>query len=292
MSDQLKSIQTIGIIGLGLIGTSFGMALKRKHPHIKILGVTRSKKSGTAALQKKAVDEIVPAVSDLTCRTGLIVLATPIRATMALLPLIGKLAQKLILVTDTGSTKMQICAIAGNLPSHVSFIGGHPMAGKETAGAKNADPNLFMKRPWIFTHEGDEKNVELTLMETVVMAIGAVPIRMTAADHDRIVAIISHLPFVLSALLMETAAEHISRHALERLAGSGFRDVTRLAGGNPIMHADILRTNKKNILSSLGQFEQALSALKTDIALEHWPAIEEKLKTMQQARISWERSQL
>ncbi len=284
-------IRTIGIIGLGLIGTSLGMALKRTDRTMKIIGLTKSEKSGRTAIQMGAIDRLAHTVTELLNGTDMLILATPIRVTMTLLPHIGRLAQKPILITDTGSTKVEICAIAKKLPAHVTFIGGHPMAGKETSGPEHADAGLFVDRPWILTSDNTEDNT-LTGIESIVSAAGAVPIRMTAADHDRLIASISHLPLVISSLLMETAAGHPSWPALRRLAGNGFRDTTRLAAGNPAMHTDILRTNKKNILSAILQFEHALETLKTDIASDRWLAINERLQAVQQARVSWGRSQL
>lgn len=282
----------IGIIGLGLIGTSFGMALKKNNPALLITGLTKSEKSGKTVLQMGAIDRLVHTVSELIAGTDIIVLSTPIRVTTTLLQHIGKLAQKPILITDTGSTKAEICAVAKKLPAHVAFIGGHPMAGKETSGPENADANLFAKRPWILIQESEGKEINLARIESLISATGAVPVSMTAPDHDRLAAAVSHLPLIISILLMETVAGQASWPALRQLTGNGFRDTTRLAAGNPAMHTDILRTNKENILSAVEQFDHALKTLKTDIASGHWLAIEEKLRMIQQARLSWERSQL
>lgn len=285
-------VRTIGIIGLGLIGTSVGMALKKARSDIRIIGLTRSEKSGNTAKKMGAVDSLVRTVTELLADTDVIILSTPIPTTMTMLGHIGILTKKPVLVTDTGSTKEEICTVARDLPARVSFIGGHPFAGKEVSGPEHADAGLFIKRPWILTPSTGTEAGSLKIIESIVHEVGANPVCMTPGDHDRLAASVSHLPLVVSTLLMEAAASGAEWPRERRLAGSGFYDTTRLSGGNPAMHAAILQTNKTNVLAKLQQFERALTGLKNDITAERWSVVEEKLQSTQRARISWERSRI
>lgn len=291
MKQALKT-NSIGIIGLGLIGTSLGMAIRSRNSDLNVVGLTRSAKNGTVAKNKRAVDKLVHTLPELITKTDLIILATPIGATIQLLKTIGAVAQKPILVTDTGSTKEEICRAADDLPTHVTFVGGHPMAGKENSGPLRADANLFVERPWILTPNTSVHPHQLKKLEMLITSIGAHPLHIDAADHDRLITPISHLPFMIAILLMETATGHPEWSHAKQLAGSGFRDTTRLASGNPQMHGDILYTNRANIMQELLRFESALQSLKNDLTSHRWLSITKRLTRVQKLRQTWERSRI
>ncbi len=284
------SIQTIGIIGLGLIGTSIGMALKKSDAALRIKGLTRSKINRKLALEKQAVNACVATVSELIADTDLVILATPIHTILTLLSRIATLAKTPLLITDTGSTKEQIIKVAVQLPTHISFVGGHPLAGKEVSGAQHADANLFVGKPWILTPTTKTRRAELTELCALITTIGAKPRRLSAVDHDRLVGTISHLPFLVSTLLMETIIMQRNWPKTRVLAGNGFRDVTRLSGGDPIMHTDILRTNRSAILTDLSHFEKGVRTLKHDLITQRWSSIRDRLTAIQKNRLDWERS--
>lgn len=289
---KIRSVKTIGIIGLGLIGTSIGMALKKSNPSFRVKGLTRSKINGEHALEKKAVDCITSRVTELLDGTDLVILATPVRTIITLLSHIGTLAKAPLLVTDTGSTKEEIEKATKRLPSHVSFIGGHPLAGKEVSGAVHADADLFVGRPWVLIPTPLASSADIETMKLLVSQLGAKPLMLSAADHDRMLSAVSHLPFVISSLLMEAILTQRDWPRARMIAGSGFRDTTRLAGGNPTMHVDILRTNRAAILGELSRFEEVIRSLKHDLVTERWSAIKDRLTAIQKARLDWERSQV
>ncbi len=289
MKQALK-IHRIGIIGLGLIGTSFGMAIRKKNSNLKVIGFTRSQINGIIAKRKGAVDKIAQTLPELLSQTDLVILATPIETIIELLRTIGTVAEKPILISDTGSTKEEICRTADDLPSQITFIGGHPMAGKETTGPMHADAELFVGRPWILTPNKPMQPQQLKKIEGLVKSVGAIPKLMDAVTHDRLVASISHLPFMIASLLMETAAHQSEWSWAKQIAGSGFRDTTRLAACNPQMHTEILRTNPVNALQELLRFESALKILKEDLTSHHWLSIHKRLARVQKLRQTWERS--
>lgn len=283
-----QTVKTVGIIGLGLIGTSLGMALKAKNPHMVIKGLTRSRLNATAALHKHAVDRMERSISALLHETDLVIIATPIRSILTLLPGIGKTATRPVIVMDTGSTKRVVCSEAAKLPRHVTFIGSHPLAGKEVSGPEGADAGLFRGKPWILTPNETPGDQAIRSVRTVVEKTGAIVRIMTPADHDRLVAGVSHLTFLQSAILMEAISEHSTWQQSRQLAGSGFQDTTRLAAGNPVMHTDILRTNKHYILERLRHVQNLTARWAEDIQFERWSVIEDRLKTIQKSRRSWE----
>jgi prephenate dehydrogenase len=282
-----QSIQTIGIIGLGLIGASIGMALRKSDPALLIKGLTRSKINAKHALAKGAIHRLVPGMSELLDKTDLVILATPVRAIVSLLPQIGARSRCPVIVTDTGSTKREICAAGQRLPPHIAFIGGHPLAGKEVNGAVHADSQLFSGKPWVLTSTRRRDSVALSVVRALIIQIGAKPLELTPADHDRLLGEVSHLPFVISALLMETVRTHPDWPEAQTLAGSGFRDATRLAVGGPVMHTDILRTNRREALSELSRFEREIRKFRKDLASRRWTAIENRLHAIQKARRDW-----
>ncbi|MEK7532904.1 MAG: prephenate dehydrogenase/arogenate dehydrogenase family protein [Patescibacteria group bacterium] len=279
--------QTIGIIGLGLIGTSIGMALKKSDTAIRITGFTRSRLNGTHALEKGAVDTLSVTVAELIGATDIIILATPIHAIITLLAHIGACAHLPILVTDTGSTKVEICKAALRLPAHITFIGGHPLAGKEVSGANHAEATLFKNRPWILTPTNTRDRAHLSALRSLLAQTGAHLLEISPKDHDRIMTPISHMPFLISALLMQTTQTHRDWPEAKELAGNGFRDTTRLAGGNPVMHTDILRTNRMEMITELSRIEKQIRSFRQDLAARRWSAIEDRLRTIQKNRLDW-----
>lgn len=285
-----RNLHTVGIIGLGLIGTSLGMALKRSNPDLVVKGLTRSETNARDAIKKRAIDVRTSSLSELLDNTDLVVLAEPVGIIIARIRDIGICAKRPVCITDTGSTKTEILRAARILPPHVSFIGGHPLAGREVSGAAHADESLFTKRPWILTPTRKSKKSDLTTLRALIQGLGAVPMELSAATHDRMLSRVSHLPFVTSCMLMETAVAGRGWQETLRLAGAGFRDTTRLSGGSPVMHADILRTNRAAIIHDITRLETALHRLKHDMASGQWEDIRRRLSAIQTHHSQWERS--
>ncbi|HEY7269037.1 MAG TPA: prephenate dehydrogenase/arogenate dehydrogenase family protein [Dehalococcoidia bacterium] len=240
---------TVGIIGLGLIGGSMGLALKRaKLQNTEVIGYDRDSSVEQRALKGGAVDRLARSPEELASQSSIVVIATPILNAQKVLQQIASSLQRGAVVTDTCSTKSSVLKWANiDLPPSVHFVGGHPMAGKEQSGPQAAEATLFQDRPYVIipsvsAHEG-AVNVVVGLAE----AIGAKPVFLDADEHDAYAAAISHVPLVASVALFSLARGSTAWPELANMAGPGFKDLTRLASGQPEMAHDIFLTNKQNI---------------------------------------------
>jgi prephenate dehydrogenase len=181
--------------------------------------------------------------------------------------LLERIAPKLkrgVLVTDTASTKVQILNWAKTLlPGHVMFVGGHPMAGKEYSGIKAAEVGLFEGCAYCLVPAGHASSEGVAQLSEIVMQIGAHALVLDAERHDRLVAGISHLPFVLSCALVQCLNKEGDWRELTSLAAGGFRDMSRLAAGSPTMYRDICVTNKKEILKCLDVLASELDTIRS-----------------------------
>jgi|SRR5579871_5810700 len=244
-------MQTVAIVGVGLIGGSFALALKKAGFSGRILGVS-SPATIQAALAQGAIDEGLP-LAGAAARADLIYLAQPIGRILDTLRKIDDLVRPGTLITDAGSTKVAIMAAARLHLRRAHFLGGHPMAGKEKRGVAEADADLFRGRTYVLTPEAPqmlETSAAAELQEWI-RRMGAIPVVLNAADHDRIVAFTSHLPQLVATALAATVAERAGDNL--SVAGPGLRDSTRLALSSFELWRDILATNS-------GPIEQALAA--------------------------------
>lgn len=220
--------RSVTIYGTGLIGASFGLALKARMPGIRILGVDLPENLKKAR-HLGAIDE--PASSD-SAISDLIVLATPVGT---ILELLGELPVNSSIVMDVGSTKLQICRKAES--RGLSFVGGHPMTGSEKSGPDVASADLFRGAPFFLCPASAVPNSVVAKVTRTVEVLGANPILITAEEHDRIVAQLSHLPQLLSTLLADQTTEQ------KDLAGPGWKSMTRLAASPFSIWKDILATS-------------------------------------------------
>lgn len=256
-------METVVIAGVGLIGGSFGLALKSAGFHGRIIGVS-SPQTIEKALRRGAIDDAA-SLADAAPRADLIYLAGPIRAILETLPKLKGLARPGALVTDAGSTKRRICEEGRKLEGAL-FLGGHPMAGKEKRGVEEADAELFRGRPYLLTPARPEDTETPAAREFLswIERIGAEPRVMTPEEHDRTVALSSHLPQMLSTAL---SAALEGEPGAARAAGPGLMDMTRLALSGWDIWRDILETNRDEIVRALEMFEERLQALQAE--LEH-----------------------
>lgn len=245
----------ITIIGLGLIGGSMGMALKEaKLQDMEIVGYDAEVEVGRRAVKKGAVDKAPWRLPEALEGASMVIVATPILPMRDMFETIADMLSPGCVVTDTGSTKEAIMKWAEQyLPPEVSFIGGHPMAGKELSGIDNADPKLFQgARYVVIPGKGAGQEAVKTVLDVVEM-LGARPYFMGAYEHDSYVAAVSHLPILFSTALVSATAKSPAWRDMSRLAASGFRDVSRLASGDPVMSLDICLTNREVIHHWLGE---------------------------------------
>lgn len=278
----------ITIVGLGLIGGSLGLALKQSGWRAAdIIGYTRSRRSASAALKLGAVDKISAELQESVKDSDIIIVAVPILAVLDIFVKIAPVLKDGAIVTDTGSTKLQVMQWAGEfLPSNVNFIGGHPMAGKETSSIEAADAGLFRGCLYCLTPQNRTAREPIDIIKDMVIAIGAIPFDIDPAEHDNLVAGISHLPMLLSVALVLATTGHPDWSKMSKLAASGYRDMTRLASGSPDMHADICLTNKHNIASWLDTIIAKLQELRATVS-EGDTRIRVMLTLAREARQKW-----
>ena len=240
----------IAIIGLGLIGGSLGLALKRSRLRdVEFAGYARSRETREKARKMGAIDRAASDAADAVRDAAVVIIATPIAAIPDIMEQIAPALPRDCVVTDAASTKGEVMRWAEELlPHHVSFVGGHPMAGKERSGIDVADAALFEGKPYCIVPSVRAKETAVNTVVGLANLVGASPVFMDAEEHDSYVAAISHLPLVVSAALFSLAHDSAAWPEMAQLASSGFRDVTRLASGSPEMSEDICRTNTENII--------------------------------------------
>jgi prephenate dehydrogenase len=246
-------VRTVAIVGVGLIGGSFGLALRASGFTGKIVGVS-SAEAIRAAIEHGVIDEALP-LAEAAALADLIYLARPIDGILSVLDGLDAYVRPGTLITDAGSTKGAICARAAEKIRRGRFIGGHPMAGKEARGAAEAEASLFRGRPYILTSPCAE-------LEQLVASFGARVVIMPAEEHDRLVALTSHLPQLISTAL---AASIGTEAEAARVAGPAAMDLTRLALSPYEIWRDIFATNAPNIDAALGVFIAKLEGLRDEL---------------------------
>ncbi|MCB1020753.1 MAG: prephenate dehydrogenase/arogenate dehydrogenase family protein [Acidobacteria bacterium] len=273
------SFRTIGIVGVGLIGGSFGLAMRKAGFADRILGVS-SERSVAEGLRAGAIDEGA-SLEEAAEACDLLFLAHPIRRILEQLPRIAALAKPGALVTDAGSTKAAIArtaqaAFAGK-PSE--FLPGHPMAGKEGRGAAIADADLYHGATWVLTPLAPGPlSPAAAELESWLGRIGALVGFSTPEEHDRIVALTSHLPQALSTALASALDSALENPEDLALAGGGLRDMTRLAGSSFGIWADIFETNQGNVAAALDRMIEELRGLRAEVGS---PAVSERFERAQ-----------
>lgn len=278
--ESLSMFNQVTIVGCGLLGGSFAQAVRRAGlaNQITACGGTRSPQ---AALERGVIDAVETTLDEQNdeqndeqkiCEADLIFLAAPIGGIIDFLKTRGARLKSGAIITDAGSTKMEICRTAtACLPQHVTFIGGHPMAGSEHTGVEFARADLFERATWALMENFNGEQATLEKLETLVRKIGARPLRTTPEKHDEAVALISHLPQLLATTLAGLLASHDSTDegdsALKldlarRLAATGWRDMTRLAGSSWSVWRDIVITNQPQITTALNAMIAELEELR------------------------------
>jgi len=257
---------TVAIVGLGLMGGSLVLALRSRNACCRIIAITSNAATRVQVIARNIADE---ASADLTRASSadMIILAAPVRTIIAQLPRVGAIARVGAIVLDLGSTKREIVQVMEALPAHIQPIGGHPMCGKEKAGFGAADADLYRNAVFALTPLARTSAQTLALAKSLAETIGARPLVLDPARHDRIAAAISHLPYTLATALMLTADEFAGDDDLTfALAASGFRDTSRLAASDTTMMLDILLTNRENVAGLMRACSRRLDDLADLIA--------------------------
>jgi prephenate dehydrogenase len=252
----------IAIIGLGVIGGSLGLSLKSLGKY-RLVGIDRDEQTLRVALETGAIDEGTTDCCLGVAGAGIVFLAVPVASIMEIAARIRDSAPADAVVTDVGSTKGQVVeTLEGLYPDR--FVGGHPMTGSEHAGISGADQYLFENAIYVLTPTEHTSPRALSAVEQLVREIGASPICLTPREHDLIVAAVSHQPYLLAVALMNLTASLEPDHpAAMLLAAGGFRDLTRVASGDPSMWMDIFASNREFILQTSRQLRLLLSEMES-----------------------------
>jgi prephenate dehydrogenase len=279
--------QTVAIVGLGLMGGSLALALRDKVS--SITGVDPDQDSLEDAFKggiiHRGTTDLREGVQDAD--SG--ILAAPVRVILELLHnRQGSYLRSNTLLLDLGSTKAEICEEMGNLPIGIQAMGGHPMCGKEQSGLQAAEATLYRGRPFVLCPPRRATPAARIRALELVDAIGAIPIEMDAIRHDRLVAGISHLPYLLSASLVNTiSAEGQIDPTIWELAAGGFRDTSRLAGSSVRMMTDIISTNRTAIMRLLALYRVQLAILEASLVAQDNTQLEALLQAAHDSRETW-----
>ncbi|MDE3165160.1 MAG: prephenate dehydrogenase/arogenate dehydrogenase family protein [Acidobacteriota bacterium] len=258
-------MQHVTIIGTGLIGASFGLALRRNGFAGAITGVSSSHAIADA-ISSGAIDRGA-ALEEAVPQADLVFLSQTIGRILDTVRRLDPLVKPGALVTDAGSTKCEIVDLARDRIRRAQFLGGHPMAGKERRGASAADPDLFRGRTWVLTPD-DPSEMETAAardFQSWIEKIGARVLTLDSDEHDRVVSLTSHLAQLASTALAATVADKIGAQSRLQVAGPGLEDMTRLAMGSYDLWRDILATNRDHIDRALASYIQKLEHIRENI---------------------------
>ena len=252
----------IAIIGLGLIGGSVAFGARRAWPSTHVIAIDREPVI-RAALSRRAVDAAADDLASVA-DADLIVLAAPVRQNIALLRRVAPHASTAAVITDVGGTKRTIVDAAAALSQPVTFVGGHPLGGGARGGFEFATASLFARRPWIFTPHDRAGADAVSRLSAFVTGLGGYPTTMDALAHDRLMALISHLPQLTATALMEVVGTTATAGGLQ-MAGQGLVDTTRLASSPADVWRDICVTNADEIRNALDLLIERLSEMRSDL---------------------------
>lgn len=275
----------IGIVGLGLIGGSIGLDLRSRG--FSVFGVSSREQTCQRAVALGVADAASVHLSDMAA-ADVVFICTPLGS-------IESIAQKLVphlspdtILTDVGSVKTPIVQPVSSL--WPNFVGGHPMAGTAESGIEAAVRDLFVGRPYVVTPTAETPAAAVEKVEEIARSLGAKVYRCEPEEHDRAVAGISHLPIMASATLIAACDQEGDRDIVnlaQHLASSGFRDTSRVGGGNPELGVMVAKYNRVELLRSLSIYRDCLDEFISDIETENWSALEQKLKLTQAARSNY-----
>lgn len=287
----------ITIIGMGLIGTSLGMALRSAPEDSAPLGPTvitgydRDAKAVADARGRLAIDRQARTLEEAVREAELVVVAVPAMAVRAVFAEISPLLAHGAVVTDVTSTKAQVVAWASELlPRTAEFVGGHPMAGKEQTGPASAERDLFKDALYCLTPLANTRPDAIAVVEAMARQAGARPYFVEPVEHDSLVGGASHLPFLLSTTLVGVTSTSPAWREIAALAASGYRDISRLAAGDVAMHRDICLTNPEALTYWIDRSTEWLAALREQIAAGDADALTVTFEQASRTRDEWQQA--
>lgn len=282
--------QQLGLIGCGLMGSSFALALKRAGLVKRVVGFSPSSSTTELALKMGVIDAIAGSAAEAATGADLVLLAVPVAATEASLRAIQPVITATTLVMDVGSTKRDVVNAAlqtlGNrLPC---FVPAHPICGREVSGVQNALVDLYLGKKVILTPLPETAAVQLQQANQLWTALGCKVSEMSPQMHDAAYAAVSHLPHLLAFAMMDSLGAQAEGHQYLALAGPGFRDFSRIAAADPVMWRDIFLANRDQLLAQSQRFQASLQALETLIAAGDAAALQDSIRQASQARTDWQ----
>jgi prephenate dehydrogenase len=262
MAGDEPPFHRIAIAGIGLIGGSIALGVRERWPAARVTGIDRPSVLAHAA-GSGAVDRGLASIAELE-DADLVILAAPVRQNARILSELPPRILERALVTDVGGTKRDIVTAARVLPAGATFIGGHPIGGAERGGFGFARPDLFRNRPWILTPGAGTPAPALATLQQFITGLGARPVLMNPAEHDRVMAFVSHLPQLAASALMDAVGSAVAGDGLA-VAGRGLVDTTRLASSPPSVWRDICAANADAVSAALDQLIDRLNDLRADL---------------------------
>lgn len=278
--------QTVFIIGLGLIGGSLALGLKR-NKDVRIIGYDADGHTLQTAKRISVIDEMVMNIVDGTEIADVIIFATPVSVTIRLMNELPKWRLKeQVIITDTGSTKKEIMKAAVSLKEQgITFIGGHPMAGSHKSGVEAARPILFENAYYLLTPFADESNESIQVLINLLQITKAKLVQVDAEEHDHMTAVVSHFPHLVAASLVhQLSLENEQYPFTKQLAAGGFRDLTRIASANPIVWRDITLQNRKELRDQLQIWTNEMTKLQDLLSYADSSDIEDYFTTAKRVR--------
>ena len=283
---------TIAIVGTGLIGTSLALAIKQSNLQVDVVGTDYDQSARSGAQKSGAFKKVESNLSNAIRGADVVIYATPVLAMREMMEASVNDFEEGCVVTDVGSSKKVVIEWADEiLPESVSFVGGHPMAGKELSGPTNADGDLFKGKAYCIIPRVTAEKSAVSSVTTLAESIGAKPFFIGVDEHDSFVAAASHLPFMMSVALMGTASKSANWEDIAQLASSGFASLSRLASGDPIMHRDICVSNPKPIVAWMDAYIREMYDLRNMLANENGPdpeAVHQVFVDAMEARARWQ----
>lgn len=281
--------EQLGLIGCGLMGGSFALALKRAGLVKEVVGFSPSSITTARALQLGVIDRIANSAELAVKGSDLVLVAVPVGATAATFEAIQPFLTSEMLVMDVGSTKVDVVDMARRaLGEHLgAFVPAHPIAGKEVAGIEHADADLYTGKQVILTPLECTRIKPLKKALDVWTALGCQVVQMTPQAHDAAYAAVSHLPHLLAFAMMNTLANQAQGEQFLSLAGPGFRDFTRIAASDPKVWRDIMLSNRDEVLAQSRLFQQQLQVFDQLIESSDAAALESLIQQASLARAQW-----
>ena len=278
-------MEKIAIIGTGLIGTSLGLAIKKTEPKgVEVVGSDIKRGNANRAESMGAIDRASSGLAGAVDGASIVILATPVSVMGEIMEAIGSRLIEGCLVTDTGASKQVVLDWAElHLPSHVNFVGGHPLVTKDASGPEAADVALFQDKPYCVIPGREAHEDSVRVITGMLGAIGAKPYFMDISEHDSFASAVNHLPLLLSVALVSCASKSPSWEDIAQMASSRFGRVSSLASGDPVSYREITLSENENVVHWIDAFIRELYEMRQALTGSEEDKVEALEKTFSQA---------